>query len=115
MDVRRCTPCLGCGSQSSKRRFVWGVSACRCRVSPIMLKMSTGENPDHDCVNSQLEKVVPRFSLVVPMFNESTRIAATIDELSKSRFLTAECEIVFVDDGSSDNSAELAGRLASES
>ena len=80
-----------------------------------MLKMSTGENPDHDCVNSQLEKVVPRFSLVVPMFNESTRIAATIDELSKSRFLTAECEIVFVDDGSSDNSAELAGRLASES
>lgn len=80
-----------------------------------MSKVFPDKNTDHGSLNPKLEKVDPRFSLVIPMFNESTRIATTIDELSKSRFLTTECEIVFVDDGSSDNSAELSERLASES
>ena len=56
-----------------------------------------------------------RFSLIVPMYNESTIIRDTVRTLSA--YLQArvgEYELIFVDDGSTDESAEILLRAAAE-
>ena len=54
-----------------------------------------------------------RFSLIVPMYNESTIICDTVRTLSA--YLQArvgEYELIFVDDGSTDESADLVRQMA---
>jgi glycosyltransferase involved in cell wall biosynthesis len=58
--------------------------------------------------------VTPVRSLVIPMFNEAERIGATLDTLVRSPLNRPELEIVLVDDGSTDGSAELAEKCIAE-
>ena len=57
----------------------------------------------------------PLLSVVIPAFNESARIVATLDELA--RYLEGQeysSEIIVVDDGSIDDTADLVRRWASD-
>lgn len=47
-------------------------------------------------------------SLVIPMFDEGTRIGRSIDALAASGLTGADLELVLVDDGSTDGTAEVA-------
>jgi dolichyl-phosphate beta-glucosyltransferase len=49
----------------------------------------------------------PRRSLVIPMFDEATRIGRTLDILEASDLLDDRLELLLVDDGSTDGTAEL--------
>jgi len=56
---------------------------------------------------------LPSLSLIVPMYNESSRISAPLREMAT--YLQSQpfpAEIVLVDDGSSDGTAEVVARLA---
>jgi len=50
----------------------------------------------------------PRWSLIVPMYQEASRIEGTIAALSQSRLNSADVEFVLVDDGSDDDTAQVA-------
>lgn len=55
----------------------------------------------------------PALSVVVPAYNEAERIRAPLSELA--RYLAdhrPDCELVIVDDGSSDGTADLVGSIA---
>lgn len=52
-------------------------------------------------------KATPRISIVVPAFNEQNRIAQTLKSL-RENFLGEDIEIIVVDDGSTDATAEIA-------
>ena len=57
----------------------------------------------------------PLLSVVIPAFNESARIVATLDELAG--YLEAQeydSEVIVVDDGSMDDTADLVRRWASD-
>ena len=57
----------------------------------------------------------PLLSVVIPAFNESARIIATLDELA--RYLGEQeyiSEVVVVDDGSVDDTADLVGQWAAD-
>ena len=61
------------------------------------------------------ESDYPLLSVVIPAFNESARIVATLDELA--RYLEAQeydSEVIVVDDGSMDDTADLVRRWASD-
>lgn len=58
--------------------------------------------------------MLPARSLVIPMFNEASRIGASLAALAQSSLNSCETEFVLVDDGSSDGTAELAAKLAAE-
>lgn len=60
----------------------------------------------------ELDTVAPRFSLVVPCFNEEHAIAGTVDELVSSLQSIGPCEIVIVNDGSTDGTATVLQQLA---
>ena len=57
----------------------------------------------------------PLLSVVIPAFNESARIIATLDELA--RYLEVQeyrSEVIVVDDGSADDTADLVRRWAAD-
>ncbi|MFH1415820.1 MAG: glycosyltransferase family 2 protein [Elusimicrobiota bacterium] len=55
-----------------------------------------------------------KVSLVIPVFNEGENLSLLYDELKKNLSGTGGgYEIIFVDDGSSDNSAEILKKMAS--
>ena len=61
-------------------------------------------------------KAAPGLSIVVPVFNESRGLAALHERIAEvARYLDAKyalkIEIVYVDDGSHDNTAEIARAL----
>jgi glycosyltransferase involved in cell wall biosynthesis len=67
---------------------------------------STHQNPEQDAAGTDLQ---PRLSVVIPMYNESHRIEGSLPRLVdyfNSRPYSVE--YVVVDDGSSDNTVELA-------
>jgi glycosyltransferase involved in cell wall biosynthesis len=50
---------------------------------------------------------MPGWSIVVPMYQEETRIVGTVEQLAASALATSDNEFVFVDDGSSDRTVEV--------
>ena len=54
-----------------------------------------------------------KLSIVVPCYNESLNIVATFERIKKNiEKITENYEIIFVDDGSTDNSAEILAKNA---
>jgi glycosyltransferase involved in cell wall biosynthesis len=57
----------------------------------------------------------PDYSIIIPAYNESQRIAASLERIINFRSTAAwHAEIVVVDDGSRDNTAEIARRYAAQ-
>ena len=54
-----------------------------------------------------------RWSLVVPMWNESARIETTVAALADA-FAERDVELIFVDDGSDDGTADIVERACKE-
>ncbi|NGN97898.1 glycosyltransferase family 2 protein [Grimontia sp. S25] len=61
------------------------------------------------------KRITPLISVVIPFYNEESviqachdRVVATLDNLG------AHCEIIYIDDGSSDDSAQMLSELSSE-
>ena len=54
---------------------------------------------------------LPARSLVIPMYNEASRIGSTLSILARSPLNRPELEIVLVDDGSTDRTAEAAEKV----
>jgi len=62
---------------------------------------------------SQIEAAQPQRSIVVPAYNESSRLGATLEQiLEHVRREHWSAEVVVVDDGSRDETFEIAGRFA---
>lgn len=57
---------------------------------------------------------IPARSLVIPMFDESSRIGATITALEGSGIVDSHLEIVLVDDGSTDGTPDVAEKALTE-
>src|SRR3990167_5947068 len=55
---------------------------------------------------------LPFVSIMIPAFNEGKSIARTFDSVLKVDYPKNKFEIVFVDDGSSDNTLEIARKYA---
>ena len=63
----------------------------------------------------RVEPVQPHYSIVVPAYNESARIGATLERiLEHLREQKWAAEIVVVNDGSRDKTAETVGRFAAD-
>lgn len=59
--------------------------------------------------------MLPAFSLVIPAFNEAERIGQTLTEaMAYLRQVSRESEVIVVDDGSTDSTAEVVRAAASE-
>src|ERR1700731_3254267 len=57
----------------------------------------------------------PTHSIVLPAYNESERIAGTLDRIFAHAARRGwNAEVVVVDDGSTDGTAEIVGKLAAE-
>ena len=54
------------------------------------------------------------WSIVVPMYQEESRIVGTIEQLAASSLNTADNEFVFVDDGSTDRTVEVLEKALAE-
>jgi dolichol-phosphate mannosyltransferase len=48
----------------------------------------------------------PRFSVLVAVFNEADNVAAVTEEILRAAALLSPCELIYVDDGSTDATAE---------
>jgi glycosyltransferase involved in cell wall biosynthesis len=48
---------------------------------------------------------IPKISIIVPLYNREENIQTTLDSILAQTFI--DFEVVVVDDGSSDNSAEI--------
>lgn len=63
--------------------------------------------------SSSLQSEQPSYSIVVPAYNESARIGATLQQiLDHVQQQHWNAEVVLVDDGSRDDTLEIAGRFA---
>jgi dolichyl-phosphate beta-glucosyltransferase len=63
--------------------------------------------------SSSLPTEQPRYSIIVPAYNESARIGATLQQiLDHARRQSWRAEVVIVDDGSRDDTFEIASRFA---
>lgn len=63
--------------------------------------------------SSSLQSEQPSYSIVVPAYNESARIGATLQQiLDHVQQQHWNAEVVLVDDGSGDDTLEIAGRFA---
>src|SRR5260370_2516807 len=63
--------------------------------------------------SSQPTTAQPQYSIVVPAFNESARLGATLEQiLDHVRQRRWNAEVVVVDDGSRDDTLEIATRFA---
>ena len=63
--------------------------------------------------SSNLAAEQPRYSIIVPAYNESARIGATLEQiLDHVRRQNWNAEVMVVDDGSRDDTLEIAGRFA---
>jgi len=60
-------------------------------------------------------KNIPTVSMIIPTYNEAQVIPAKMENLRALRFPKDKLEIVFVDGGSSDGTAESIGNLAKDS
>jgi len=57
----------------------------------------------------------PKLSIVVPAFNEAARLGSTLPKiLAYLNSYSAKCELIVVDDGSGDDTAEVAERALAE-
>ncbi len=56
----------------------------------------------------------PLFSIVIPAFNEARLIGACLESLRRNHFPEGRFEIIVVDDGSTDDTAEIARKLGSQ-
>ena len=57
----------------------------------------------------------PKLSIVVPAFNEAARLGSTLPKiLAHLNSSSAKCELIVVDDGSDDDTAEVAERALAE-
>ncbi|MBK6724895.1 MAG: glycosyltransferase [Acidobacteria bacterium] len=56
----------------------------------------------------------PEISIVIPAYNESDRLIAPLHKLLDFAEAAGNIEIVIVDDGSSDRTAEIARKTAAE-
>ena len=67
-------------------------------------------NPEFDSIASHLTKgaITLDLCLVIPMYNEGNRIATSIKTLANSALCGDRVGFVFVDDGSTDNSVNVA-------
>ena len=52
-----------------------------------------------------------KLSLIIPIFNEEKNIEKLFDEIKVSIKSVKEYEVIFIDDGSSDNSLEVLRKL----
>ena len=64
-------------------------------------------------VNSSPEKL-PKISIIIPAFNEGKVIARTIENLIEAYYPKGLKEIIVVDDGSKDNTSEIAQRYTKQ-
>ncbi len=65
-------------------------------------------------IMEDLTNKTPLFSVVIPAFNEAQAIKRVIDELTKYLESIKQYEIIIVDDGSTDGTAEIIRILKSE-
>ncbi len=56
------------------------------------------------------DPVRPKFSVVVPFLDESHWLPETLAALDRQTFPSASYELIFVDNGSTEDSAEIVGR-----
>lgn len=64
---------------------------------------------------TQPETARPRYSIIVPAYNEGARVGATLEQiLDHLRAQQWSAEVVVVDDGSRDNTLEVLNRFARE-
>ena len=68
------------------------------------------------CYISLLSQPQPKYSIIVPAYNERRRIGATLENLvAHLRAKQWSAEVVVVDDGSSDDTTEIVTRMGEES
>jgi cellulose synthase/poly-beta-1,6-N-acetylglucosamine synthase-like glycosyltransferase len=53
---------------------------------------------------------LPKVSLIVPVYNEAQVVAQKIEDIGKTRYPASKLEVVFVDGGSTDGTADLIER-----
>ena len=58
-----------------------------------------------------MESDLPRVSVVVPVFNDATRLPALVESLRAQEYPADRVEIMLVDNGSTDGSLELIRRF----
>jgi len=59
-------------------------------------------------VEQQREKLVMKLTILIPAYNEEATIKQVIEEIPKSFDSITEIEVIVIDDGSSDNTANIA-------
>ncbi len=84
--------------------------------APIDLASRRLPSPEFDSIAAELAKrsIALDLCLVVPMYNEAKRIAASIKTLAASALSSNRVGFVFVDDGSTDNTVNAARAAIAE-
>jgi len=90
------------------------------RIRPSEQRYRCAASPDvpKDLPRLEDTEATVDFSVVIPAFNEVPRLPTmlkqTVEHLSSSFFQGRSVEIIIVDDGSSDNTSDMALKLAEE-